>query len=169
MTLSSADLRFGDVSVGERPPEIVKEVSTTTVVLGALSTRDWRPMHHDRDFAVHQNGADDIFMNTPTIAAWLERAVTDWTGPKGRLGRLRFAIQDSIYPGQTMAISGEVRHLSVDAAGCGWALLQLTIKQRDRLCVSATARVALPLDGDDNPWTRRGPCWIPDEEHPDGP
>ena len=69
-------------------PALEYEVTATTVVLGALASRDWRPMHHDHDFAVNRNGTKDIFMNTPNLAAWFERYVTDWTGPKGRLGRI---------------------------------------------------------------------------------
>ena len=37
-------------------------------------------MHHDKDFAVHRNGTQDIFLNTPNQAAWFERYLTDWTG-----------------------------------------------------------------------------------------
>ena len=42
-------------------------------------------MHHDYDFAVNRNGVKNIFVNTPNQAAWFERYLTDWTGPKGRL------------------------------------------------------------------------------------
>ena len=72
--------------VGTQLPELAYPVTATTVVLGALATRDWRPMHHDKDFAVNRNGTRDIFLNTPNQAAWFERFVTDWTGPYGRLG-----------------------------------------------------------------------------------
>ena len=73
-------------------------MSATTVVLGALASRDWRPMHHDHALAVERNGTRDIFMNTPNQAAWFERYLTDWTGPKGRLGRMRFRMVDSCSP-----------------------------------------------------------------------
>ena len=63
-------------------PPLDYEVTATTVVLGALATRDWRPMHHDKDFAVNRNGTQDIFLNTPNQAAWFERYLTDWTGPR---------------------------------------------------------------------------------------
>ena len=54
---------------------------------GALASRDWRPMHHDKDFAQNQ-GVENIFMNTPNQAAWFERYLTDWTGPlTGRSSR----------------------------------------------------------------------------------
>ena len=83
-------------------------MTATTVVLGALATRDWRPMHHDKDFAVERNGTRDIFLNTPNQAAWFERFITDWTGPHGRLGRIGFKMKGSVFPGDTMVLRGEV-------------------------------------------------------------
>ena len=63
-------LLAGAVEVGMPLPPLLHEVSATTVVLGALASRDWRPMHHDKDFAVQRNGMKDIFINTPNNAAW---------------------------------------------------------------------------------------------------
>ncbi|HLM95532.1 MAG TPA: hypothetical protein VK283_04405, partial [Acidimicrobiales bacterium] len=60
---------LGDVAAGDELPALNYEVTATTVVLGALATRDWRPMHHDKDFAVNRNGTQDIFLNTPNQAA----------------------------------------------------------------------------------------------------
>ena len=92
------NLLLGDVTEGDTLPELAYDVTATTVVLGALATRDWRPMHHDYDFAVNRNGTQDIFLNTPNPAARFERYVTDWTGPKGRLGRMKFRMKGSVYP-----------------------------------------------------------------------
>ena len=72
MTVAVSPQRlWGAVSVGDALEPLNYTVSATTVVLGALATRDWRPMHHDKDFAVHRNGTQDIFLNTPNQAAWL--------------------------------------------------------------------------------------------------
>jgi acyl dehydratase len=79
-------LLLGDVARGRPAARAGLPVTATTVVLGALAARDWRPMHHDKDFAVDRNGTRDIFLNTPNQAAWFERFLTDWTGPYGRLG-----------------------------------------------------------------------------------
>lgn len=79
-TNSTPRLLFGDLEVGDRLPPLSHRVTATTVVLGALASRDWRPMHHDKDFAIERNGTRDIFINTPNNAAWFERYVTDWTG-----------------------------------------------------------------------------------------
>jgi hypothetical protein len=132
-------------------------------VLGALATRDWRPMHHDRDFAVERNGARDIFLNTPNQQAWLERFVTDWTGPRGRPGRLRFRMRDSVYPGEAMTLSGTVTRTETDRTGCGWATVDVEVRagDADRLCTTATVRVALPTSPNDNPWRRSGDRWAP--------
>ena len=72
-------LLLGDVRPGDPLPDLAYDVTATTVVLGALATRDWRPMHHDKDFAQKRNGVRDIFLNTPNQAAWFERYLTDWT------------------------------------------------------------------------------------------
>ncbi len=105
-------------------PTLDYAVTATTVVLGALATRDWRPMHHDKDFAVERNGTQDIFLNTPNQAAWFERYLTDWTGPHGRLARVTFRMKGSVFPGDTMSLSGVVESTSVDdgraAASSRW-------------------------------------------------
>jgi acyl dehydratase len=155
------DVTFEQVAVGDALPVLRHEVSATTVVLGALATRDWRPMHHDRDFAVERNGAQDIFLNTPNQQAWLERFATDWTGARGRLGRLRFTMRDSVYPGDTMTIAGTVSSTETDATGCGWVTVAAEVRAGERLATTANLRIALPQTADDNPWRRTGDQWIP--------
>ena len=155
------DPAHDQVRVGDTLPEVTHEVTATTVVLGALASRDWRPMHHDYRFATERNGTRDIFLNTPNQLAWFERAITDWTGPKGRLGRVSFRMQDSVFPGDTMTISATVTAVPADDTGCGWAELDLVLRGDDRVCSTATARLALPMSAHDNPWQRRGEDWKP--------
>jgi acyl dehydratase len=142
-------------------PPLSYDVTATTVVLGALASRDWRPMHHDHDFAVNRNGTRDIFLNTPNQAAWFERYLTDWSGPKGRLGRMTFRMKSSVFPGDTMVIRGTLTDEQTDEAGCRWADVDLTLSVEDRVCTTCTARIALPTSDDDNPWARRGDRWLP--------
>ena len=137
------------------------DVTSTTIVLGALATRDWRPMHHDVHFAVERNGVKDIFMNAPNQAAWLERYLTDWAGPKGRLGRMRFRMKGSVFPGDTMVLAGVVRKVEVDDAGCSWAELDVTLSVDGDVKTECGARIAVPTTTDDNPWARRAERWRP--------
>jgi acyl dehydratase len=169
--MSTAALRptllFGDVTVGDALPPLHYEVSATTVVLGALATRDWRPMHHDKDFAVHRNGTRDIFLNTPNQAAWFERYLTDWTGPHGRLGRVTFRMKASVFPGDTMMLTGRVVSTDVDATGCGFVTVDVTLSVGEDTKTTCTARLALPRDLSDNPWERRGEAWRPSQAEPE--
>ena len=152
---------LGEVSVGEQLPPLSYDVTATTVVLGALASRDWRPMHHDHDFAVNRNGTRDIFLNTPNQAAWFERYLTDWSGPKGRLGRMQFRMKGSVFPGDTMRFDATVEDVSTDEVGCGWASLAITLTVDGELKTGCTARIALPTTDDDNPWDRRAERWVP--------
>ena len=142
-------------------PDLTYDVSSTTVVLGALATRDWRPQHHDYHFATERNGVRDIFLNAPNQAAWFERYVTDWTGPFGRLGRMSFRMHDSVFPGDQMRLSGKVVDVEDDGTGCRWVSLEINLSVADRTCSTCSARVAVPVDPDDNPWSRRGERWQP--------
>ena len=48
--------------VGDALPALEIEVTATLIAAGAIATRDFMPVHHDRDYANSQ-GAPDIFMN----------------------------------------------------------------------------------------------------------
>lgn len=157
----TAGITIAEVAAGDALPELAYDVTATTVVLGALASRDWRPMHHDRDFAQKRNGVRDIFLNTPNQAAWFERFVTDWTGPKGRLGRMKFRMKDSVFPGDRMVFRGRVDKVETDDAGCAWAELDVQLTVDGRPMTTCAVRVALPATPDDNPWTRRGDDWRP--------
>ena len=154
-------ITLDQVSVGDALPTLTYDVTSTTVVLGAFAARDWRPMHHDYHFAVERQGVQDIFLNSPNQAAWLERFVTDWTGPKGRIGRIGFTMKDSVFPGDTMVIEGTVRDVETDGTGCGWVTVDIVVRVGDRLCTTSFAKVAVPAAANDNPWDRHAERWSP--------
>jgi hydroxyacyl-ACP dehydratase HTD2-like protein with hotdog domain len=161
MAVEHKSLQLADVSPGDELPPLSYDVTATTIVLGALAARDWRPMHHDHDFAVNRNGVDNIFMNTPNQAAWFERYLTDWTGPLGRPGRMTFRMLGSVFPDDTMVLAGRVEGVDVDDTGCGWAAVAVSLSVDDDVKTTCTARVALPVDDADNPWARKGDDWRP--------
>ena len=160
----SAELLLSDVREGAELPVLEKEVKPVTVVLGAMASRDWRPQHHDYKFATENNGLDDIIMNTPNLAAWFERYLTDWTGPKGRLGRIKFRMKDSVYPGETMRFTGTVTGIETaigDAGDVGWVDVAIDLTAGDKSCVGCEARIAVPMTPEANPWKLKGEDWKP--------
>jgi acyl dehydratase len=150
-----------EIVPGRALPELAVDVSATLVVLGALASRDWRPMHHDKDFAQQRNGVRDIFLNTPNQAAWFERYLTDWTGPTGRLGRMRFRMKDSVFPGDRMVFRGVVEKVEEDESGCFWVEVAVRLTVGERIATECQARIALPSAEGDNPWARQGARWNP--------
>lgn len=159
--MSWKTLTLDQVKVGDALPELPIDVTATTVVLGALASRDYRPMHHDKDFAVERNGVRNIFINTPHNASFFERYITDWTGPKGRLGKIQFRMKDSVFPGDRMVFHGKVEKVEKDDAGCGWVGLSVWLTVGEKTTTECTARIALPTSENDNPWKRRGADWRP--------
>jgi len=158
---ATPSLTVDQIRPGDTLPPLSVDVTATTIVLGAIASRDWRPMHHDRDFAIHRSGTRDIFMNTPNQAAWFERFLTDWTGPMGRLGRLRFRMRDSVFPDDSMTLRGTVQKVETDEVGCSWVEVALALMVGEQTRTEFAARIAVPSHPGDNPWTRSGDGWRP--------
>ena len=129
-----SDPLLSEVSAGDDLPELVHAVTPTTVVLGAVASRDWRPMHHDYKFATERNGVADIFLNTPNQAAWFERYITDWTGPRGRIRSMTFRMRDSVFPGEDMTFRAKVTDTGTDDV---WEFSTTMLYAGD--CVGGTA------------------------------
>jgi hypothetical protein len=149
-------IKISDVSAGDALPALEVKIRARHVVMGASSSRDWQPQHHDHDWAVNRAGTKDIFLNTPNQAGWIERYLTDWTGPKGRLGKLRFRMKRSVCPGEVLIFNG-----TVTSVGEGWVDLDVRLTVDGEVATECTARLALPEDEDDNPWRRGADEWRP--------
>ena len=100
-------LCWEDVEEGQEFPTVAIDVSCTTVIAGAIASRDFTPVHHDRNFA-QSAGLKDIFMNNATICGLVGKYLTDWTGPEGELKEISFRIGTPCFPGDTMTMTGKV-------------------------------------------------------------
>ena len=138
MTMDFKQLTLSEISEGDELPELSIDVTPTTVVLGALATRDWRPMHHDKDFAQERNGIQNIFINTPHNAAYFERYITDWTGPDAVIRNVAIKLGAPNLPGDTLTFSGTVASREGDE-------LRIEIKGKNSWGdhVTGTVRVAI--------------------------
>lgn len=107
-------LRVADVAVGERLPLWTVPVTPTHIVAGALATRDFTEVHHDRDLA-QAKGSADIFLNINTSLGMVQRYVTDFTGPDVFISALKVRLGAPAYPYLPLTFAGEVAQ--VDEAG----------------------------------------------------
>jgi uncharacterized OB-fold protein/acyl dehydratase len=98
---------IGAVSAETPLPIWVLPVTPTLIVSGALATRDFQDVHHDRDLA-HKKGSKDIFLNINTSLGLMERYVTDWAGPRARVTALRVRLGAPAYPYLPLTFTGSV-------------------------------------------------------------
>ncbi len=133
-----ATRRFEDVKMGEELPPLDVKTTTALVVGGALASRDFTPVHHDKAAAQAQ-GLPDVFMNILTTNGFVGRYVTDWAGPDALLKGIASKLGGPNLPGDTLRIRGKVQ-----GAKDGVVEVQVTGHNSWGNHVSATVRVELP-------------------------
>ena len=137
MSAAASTLRQGDVSVGDELPGLDVRITATAIVAGAIASRDYQDVHHDRDLAVAR-GSKDIFMNILTTNGYVGRFVTDWAGPEALLHCVDIRLGAPNYPGDTMRMSGRVTE--VDGA-----LVTVEVRGANDLGDHVTGTVELAL------------------------
>jgi acyl dehydratase len=100
-------LHARDVEAGVRLPDLDIPITSTLVIGGALASRDFTPVHHDRKAAVEQ-GLPDVFMNILTTQGLCSRYVTDWAGPDAIVTGVRTKLGGPALPGDTLQLRGRV-------------------------------------------------------------
>jgi acyl dehydratase len=130
------------VRVGDELPPVSVDVTATVIVAGAIATRDFMPVHHDRDYA-NQQGAPDIFMNIMSTNGHCSRFLTDWAGPDAMVKRLAIRLGVPTFPGTTLTFTGRVER--VERAG-DEQLVDVALRATNDLGdhVTGTATLSLP-------------------------
>jgi acyl dehydratase len=100
-------VRIAGVEVGDTLPPLSIDVTPGLIVAGAIASRDYQNVHHDKD-AARALGSPDIFMNILTTNGLVGRYITDWAGCSARLNRIAIRLGAPNYPGDTMTLTAEV-------------------------------------------------------------
>ncbi len=103
----TASKPVSDAKVGEKLPELAIPITASLVVGGALASRDFTPVHHDRA-AANAAGMQDVFMNILTTNGLVGRYVSDWAGPDAAIRNINIKLGTPNLPGDTMTFSGTV-------------------------------------------------------------
>ncbi len=144
MTRTDTTVRWRDVQPGDELTPLAVEATATVIVAGALATRDFMPVHHDREYANAQ-GAPDIFMNILSSNAYCSRFLTDWAGPDAMVRRLAIRLGVPVFPGSMLTFTGTVTATRRDGDdGLVDVDLRAATDLGDHLTGSAT--LSLPID-----------------------
>jgi len=136
-------LDWSAIRVGDSITPMTIDVTATVVVAGAIATRDFMPVHHDRDYAASQ-GSPNIFMNIMTDNGYCSRFLTDWAGPEAMVRRIAIRLGVPAYAGSKLEYVGTVTGKSqVDGEGLVDVEFRATNDQGEHL--SGRAVIGLPL------------------------
>lgn len=108
-TLSAAE-----VSVGDTIDPLDIDITTGLVVGGALATRDYQSVHHNKGDA-QAIGMPDVFMNILTSQGLMTRYATDWSGPEAVVNAVNIGLGAPNIPGMVMTMTGEVSSVDQDS------------------------------------------------------
>ena len=136
-------LAWRDIAVGDELPSLRIDMTATLIVAGALATRDFMPVHHDRSYAQAQ-GAPDIFMNIISDTGYTSRFLTDWSGPDAMIKRVALRLGVPVFPGSTLTYTGSVTATSNQGDE---GLVEIEFRAVNELGdhVSGTATLSFPL------------------------
>lgn len=139
-------LAWNSIQVGDEVTPMDVPVTTTLIVAGAIASRDYMPVHHDRDFANSQ-GSKDIFLNILTTNGLCVKFLHGWAGPEAMVKKLAIRLGVPAYPNDPLLFTGTVTDKSTNGEE---GLVEVTFKGANSLGdhVSGTAILSL-LDGVD--------------------
>lgn len=143
MTGAHTTLDWHAVRVRDELPTMVINVTPTRVVAGAIASRDFMPVHHDRDYANSQ-GAPDIFMNILSDTGYCSRFLTDWAGPDAMVKHLAIRLGVPVFPGHTLTFTGEVTAVTRDGDE---GIVEVELRAINELGehIGGTAKIGLPI------------------------
>ena len=136
----TATLAFSSINVGDKLPDMGIDINVSFVVAGAVASRDFTPVHHNKA-AANASGLANVFPNILTDNGLVGRFVTDWAGPDATLKRVNIKLGAPVQPGEVLKITGEVA--SKDDAN-NIVDVKVTAKGNWGMHLDGIARVQLP-------------------------
>ncbi|HIG02113.1 MAG TPA: hypothetical protein EYQ66_12530 [Myxococcales bacterium] len=141
--MSGNSLFYKEVSVGDELPILPIDLTSSLIVAGAVASRDYTPVHHDKE-AAKAAGMQDIFMNILTTNGLVSRFVTDWAGIDARVTHVSIKLGTPNLPGDTMTLTGAVSDKD-DATSA--VTVDVTGKNAWGNHVTGTVTLSLPAGG----------------------
>lgn len=131
------------VQAGDALPELDVKLDATKIVAGAIASRDFMPVHHDRDYAQGQ-GAPDLFLNILSTNGYIARYLTDWAGPRSELRNIRIRLGVPAIPGHVLQFRGNVSEVRDEEGARAIAVeLKATNEMGDH--ATGTAELRIPV------------------------
>lgn len=99
--------KYAAINVGDKLPDMNIDINVSFVVAGAIASRDFTPVHHNKGSA-NASGLANVFPNILTDNGLVGRFVTGWAGPDSTLKRVNIKLGAPVQPGEILKFTGEV-------------------------------------------------------------
>lgn len=100
-------MNLAECTVGQALPELELPLDRSTIVATAIASQDFEDVHHDPS-AANRGGTPDVFMSINATNGFVDRYITDWTGPTARIRKASLRLGVPAFPGDPLIMSGEV-------------------------------------------------------------
>ena len=102
-----------NIKAGDKMPDAKNPVGKYLPIYYAGASGDFNPIHIDPEFGKMAGLGGNILQGLCTMG-FVAKACTDWAGDPAALKRLRVRFAKPVYPGDTVAVHGQVREITQD-------------------------------------------------------
>ena len=137
-------------------------ISVKDIQNGAISSRDWAPLHSDQDWAINKGNLPNIIMNNYTLNGWIIKYITDIFGPSSRIGKVCFKIKKPICPNNILEFHGQQINENIISNNFSLMKLKIEIKVNEEIVASADATIGINKSNnhDYSPWKINSDKWM---------
>lgn len=128
-------MTFAACTPGDSLETLEIPVDRASITAGAIASQDFEDVHRDPD-AAQRRGAADIFISINTTNGLIDRYITDWTGPTGRLVSVGLRLGMPLHPGDVLRMDADV-----EAVEDGVVTLQVVGRHERGTHVTAKVKV----------------------------
>lgn len=105
---------WGDVQEGETLPVQTRKMTRLGIIAMAFAARDFLPPVHVDPEVARASGLPDVNLNIISTGGLIEKFLTAWAGPAGRIKRMKYTIGAGVFPGNTLTASGRVKRKFIE-------------------------------------------------------
>jgi len=136
-------LKASDIHVGDQIKPMNIALTHTMVASTAIASRDFMPVHHDKDYALKQF-APDIFLNILSSNGYVSKFFTDWAGPEAWIKKISIKLGVPAVPHQVLKFTGAVLSKKEENGEC---LIEVSVQAANDSGnhVTGTATITLPV------------------------
>lgn len=136
-------LKPAEIKVGDAIKPMTLNLTHTMVMATSIASRDFMPVHHDKDYALKQF-APDIFLNILSSNGFVSRFLTDWAGPEAWIKKINIKLGVPGVPYKPLTFTGQVLSKKEENGEC---LVEVSVQGANEVGnhVTGTAVITLPL------------------------